>query len=50
MFISFLIFLTCGILTAINASTEGRNVFLWFVIGFLLGPGGLSKVIEFSVS
>lgn len=37
----FLIWLICGMVSAMIGSTKGRNPFAWFVIGFILGPFGI---------
>jgi hypothetical protein len=43
-----LIWLLCGIISAIVASNKGRSGFGWFIIGLLLGPLGL--ILSLAVS
>lgn len=37
----FVIWLLCGIISAVVASNKGRSGFGWFILGFLFGPLGL---------
>ena len=32
-----------GVGSAISAANKGRSIFLWFLIGFLIGPFGFTK-------
>jgi hypothetical protein len=40
-----IIWIICGISTCVIASQKGKNAFVWFLIGFFLGPFGLIMAV-----